>query len=464
MNYMFKTLRYFFLITSLILIGSCTTTETDSMTYFGGKIINPKTDFVLLYNQDKLVDSLFLDKDDKFTGKYKDFKEDFYLFKHGDEFQHVYIQPQDSILIRLNTWYFDETLVFSGQGADKNNILIDWFLESEKENENKKINRYFKLPPALFKSKMDSLLALREQKIDRFKSRNESLPESYLNVLNIIVNYPIYKRLEAYPRRHRHYNQSKEFPKTGDSFYNYRDKIDLNIDSLKYIGQYSSYIAYRLYNMVNVEGLSSSSDGYTESLLNTIDKIITNEKLKNIFLYEMLVKDFLARSSCGIDKKSFHNYFKLSSDIEDKKQVQRIINDIKNLHGGEALMSFQITDYLKTKRSIKKITRNKNSVICFWTPKYTSKLRLKKRISYFTSNFPEINFILVKISDIHSDYVHGIDIKNQYYLEPSSEANLFLTSKLPRTLLVNKKGTIVNGYANIHSHLFNKQLKKLQKQ
>jgi len=461
---MFKTLKYFLILTILILIGSCTTTEKESMTFFGGKIINPRSGFVLLYNQDKLVDSLFLDKDDKFAGKYKDFKEDFYLFKHGDEFQHVYIQPQDSILIRLNTWYFDETLVFSGQGADKNNILIDWFLESEKENKNININKYFKLPPALFKSKMDSLLALRQDKIEKFKSRNENLPEGYLNVLNIIVNYPIYKRFEAYPRRNRHYNNKADYPKVNASFYDFRNKIDLNIDSLKYIGQYSSYIAYRLYNIVNVKGLSSNSDGYTESLLSTIDNSITNEKLKNIFLYEMLVKDFLARSSCGLDKKSFHNYFKLSSNIKDKKQVQRIINDIKNLHGGEALMDFQITDYLKTKRSITKITKNKNSVICFWTPKYTSNLRLKKRISNLTSTFPDVNFILVKISDIHSDYVHGIDIKNQYYLEPSSKANLFLTSKLPRVLLVNKKGTIVNGYANIHSHLFNKQVKKLQKQ
>lgn len=464
MNYMLKTLRYFFLITTFILIGSCTTPEKDSMTYFGGKIINPKSDFVLLYNQDKLIDSLFLDKDDKFAGKYKDFKEDFYLFKHGDEFQHVYIQSQDSILIRLNTWFFDETLVFSGQGADKNNILIDWFLESEKENKNIKINKFYKLPPTLFKSKMDSLLDLRQQKIERFKSKNENLPKGYLNILDIVVNYPIYTRFEAYPRRNRHYNKTKEYPKTTMVFYDFRDKINLNSDSLKHLGQYSNYIAYRLYNTVNTEGLTSKSEGFAEALLHTIDKNITNEKLKNIFLFEMLVKDFLDRSSCGIDKKSFHKYFKLSSDIENKKQVQRIINDIKNLHGGETLMDFQITDYLKTQRSIKKITKNKNSAICFWNPKYTTSASLKKRMSYLTIKFPKVNFILVKISDINSDYVHGIDIKSQYYLEPSSHANLFLTSKLPRVLLVNKKGTIVNGYAYIYSPYFNKQVKKLQKQ
>ena len=462
MIYMRKTLRYFFLLTTLILISSCTTTDKNPMTYFGGKIINPKSDFVLLFNQDKLIDSLFLDKDDKFVGKYKDFKEAFYIFKHGDEFQHVYIEPQDSLLIRLNTWAFDETLVFSGQGATKNNILIDWFLEGEKEN--KTFYEYYRLPPELFKIKMDSLLNVRQQKIERFTSRNENLPQSYLNVLDIIVNYPIYSKLEEYPRRNRYYNKTKEYPKTTKAFYDFRDKINLNIDSLKYLGQYSNYIAYRLYNVVNSKGLSANSEGFTEEILNTIDENITNEKLKNIFLYEMLVKDFLNKSSCSLDKKSFYTYFKLSSNIENKKQVQRIINDIENLHGGTPLKDFKITDYLKTKRSIQKITKNKNNVICFWNPKHISNHRLKERIDFLTLKFPKLNFILVKISDIHSDYVHGLDIKKQYYLEPSSEANLFLTSKLPRALLVNKKGIIMNGYANINSHLFNKQLNYLQKQ
>jgi len=461
---MIKFLKYFSILSLAILLGSCDGAEENTTTYFGGKIINPKSDFVLLFHQEKLIDSLILDKDDKFIGKYKDFKEGFYHFKHGGEFQHIYIQSLDSILIRLNTWFFDETLVFSGQGADKNNILIDWFLETEKEKENIKITKYYKLPPALFKAKMDSLLELRNQKISTFKSKNKNLPQGYLNVLNIIVNYPIYTRHEVYPRKNRYYNKTKEYPKTNDNFYDFRDKIDLNIDSLKYLQQYTRYIAYRLYNSVNAKGLSSSSEDFTQELLKTIDEEITNEKLKNIFLYQMLVKGFLNKSSCGLDKKSFHKYFKLSSNIENKKQVQRIINDIKNLHGGTTLIDFKITDYLKTKRSIRKITKNKNNVICFWNPKSMESSDLKMRFNYLIKRFPKVNFILVKISDIHTDHVQGIDIKNQYYLEPSSEANLFLTSKLPRSLLINKKGVIVNGYAYIESHLFNKQVEKLQKQ
>ena len=61
MNLFFK---YFFSLISLVLIGSCTTSNKEKLTYFGGKIIHPKSDFVLLYKNDKLIDSLFLDNDD----------------------------------------------------------------------------------------------------------------------------------------------------------------------------------------------------------------------------------------------------------------------------------------------------------------------------------------------------------------------------------------------------------------
>ena len=176
MNQIFK---YCFLIVAIGFIGSCTNSKKEQLTYFGGKIIHPKTDFVLLYKNEQLIDSLFLDKEDKFLGNFKNFDEGFYYFIHGNENQYIYFEPNDSISIRLNTWDFDESLVFSGIGAEKNNILIDYFLENEKERYNHTIYSYYSLNPDDFKEKLDSLLNLRQHKIDDFKSRQLNLPENY---------------------------------------------------------------------------------------------------------------------------------------------------------------------------------------------------------------------------------------------------------------------------------------------
>ena len=66
-----RTFKYFFILFAIALIASCTDSAKNNNTYFGGKIINPKSEYVLLYNQDELIDSLALDENDKFIGEYK---------------------------------------------------------------------------------------------------------------------------------------------------------------------------------------------------------------------------------------------------------------------------------------------------------------------------------------------------------------------------------------------------------
>ena len=461
-----RILKYLFSFSAILALVNCTSNDKDMATYFGGKIINPKSEFVLLYHQDKLIDSLQLDKHDKFIGKYDDFKEGFYTFKHGPEHQYVYIEPQDSILIRLNTWgVFDESLVFSGKGAEKNNLLIDYYLEGEKEYKNHELYSYYSLAPKDFKFKLDSLLHLRKLKIESFVSKNENLPEFYLNILDIVAKYPLYSRFEKYPSYNKHLTKSTSFPETDSTFYSYRKSIDVNNDSLMYLGTYSNYIINSLYNKVHRKGLSNQSSEFTVTLLKTVDENILDENVKNTFLREMLVKDFLNKSSCAINKKAFHTYFKLSSSINDKKQVQRLLNDVKSLHGGNELPKFYVNDYNNNKQSIHKLVKKKNSVIYIWNPRYVEENFLASRIKFLTEKFPKLTFIGVKINEFDvNEPIAGIDIKKQFYIKKESKANQFLSSEIPRTLLINKKGIVINGYATINNNNVLKQLKYLQKQ
>tara|TARA_R110002124_G_scaffold117289_1_gene274332 strand:- start:2057 stop:3445 length:1389 start_codon:yes stop_codon:yes gene_type:complete len=461
MNLFFK---YFFSLISLVLIGSCTTSNKEKLTYFGGKIIHPKSDFVLLYKNDKLIDSLFLDNDDKFLGSYKNFNEGFYYFIHGNENQYVYFEPKDSISIRLNTWDFDESLVFSGIGAEKNNILIDCFLENEKERYNSIIYSFYGLEPIVFKKKLDSLLDLRQKKIDAFKLRQPNLPKNYSELLEIVVKYPIYNRFERYPAKYKEIHKADDLPKLDATFYNYRKNIDLNNSSLIYLRSYTQYIVNRLYNNVYEQGFTNTSKEFTVALLNTINENITSEKLKNTFLRQMIVNDFLDKSTCNINKDAFYTYFRLSTNIEDKKEIQRLLNDVKTVHSGSLLPVFNVFDFNKTKHTIKSLSKNKNSVIYLWNPRYISGEYLASRINYLTKEFPKLNFIGVKISSsIDEKPLKGIDIKQQFFINSKSKANEFLSSELPRTILVNKNGKIVNGYASITSPRIHNQLKSLQK-
>ena len=155
---MIKKLVIFLQILFLSVLIGCNSGKKDTSIYFGGKIINPKSSHVILYSMDKVIDTFHLDSKNKFIGKFNNLNEGLYYFVHGNENQHIYLEPEDSLMLRLNTWDFDESLVFAGKGAERNNILLDCFLEDEKES-----NFFFnfnKLEPNIFKSKVDSLISV----------------------------------------------------------------------------------------------------------------------------------------------------------------------------------------------------------------------------------------------------------------------------------------------------------------
>ena len=129
-------------------------------------------------------------------------QEGLFNFKHGNEQQYIYLEPKDSLLIRLNTWNFDETLVFSGKGAERNNLLIDSFLESEKER--KIFYQYYDLPPSEFSTKVAQV---EKVKLDRYNNYIKSHPEEsdkFNNILKTALTFPIifkYRKLSVSPLR-----------------------------------------------------------------------------------------------------------------------------------------------------------------------------------------------------------------------------------------------------------------------
>jgi hypothetical protein len=82
-------------------------------------------------------------------------------------------------------------------------------------------------------------------------------------------------------------------------------------------------------------------------------------------------------------------------------------------------------------------------------------------MNYLSNKYENIQFIQININDNSSKRIQKIDIKNQYYLKFDSEAHQFLTSKMPRSIMINQYGKVVNAYAAISSTNLNSYLKEL---
>jgi hypothetical protein len=457
-----KAIKYLY-ITILIFCASCKTTIEDTSTYFGGKVINPKSKYVVLYSMKKVIDTLFLDTHGKFFGKIDTAHEGLYYFKHGPENQYIYLEPKDSLMLRINTWDFDESLVFAGKGAERNNILIDCFLEDEKDE--KLFYSYNNLEPEDFKKKVDSLTSLKIETLTNYLESHPKETNGFKNILKIALTYPIYSRVETYPISHTLKMKLNNFPETNEKFYDFRKDIIFNNDSLMYYYPYSKYIRNYLYNSTYYLGhkpmVNQFSSEFTVDLLNIIDQKIKSEETKNAFLKQTTITHFYRKSSCNINKRTFDTFFTLSTNEEHKSLIKNLLADNELVQKGDKIKGFKISDFTNYPVKIEKFTMNKNSVLLFWNKEYISKSFIGARILFLQKRYPQLNFAIIEIDGNSDNRIKNIDIKNQYFINSENLKNNFLKSKMNRTILVNKNGIVENGYAAISSINIYKQLQEL---
>ena len=139
--------------------------NSSSDIFFGGKILKPTDSQVLLYGDESLIDSIQIQPNGTFLKQLDSLSGGLYNFIHKPEFQYILLEKGDSLLVRINTIDFDESLVFSGRGAAKNNFLIDVFLQVEKDYES--IYKQYQKTPNLFKNHIDSLVAIQMLKYEK---------------------------------------------------------------------------------------------------------------------------------------------------------------------------------------------------------------------------------------------------------------------------------------------------------
>ena len=446
------------LVIITVLFG-CNNTQVCNSTYFGGKIINPKSNCIILFENEIPLDTFYLDKNNSFLGEIPSLQEGLFNFKHGNEQQYIYLQPKDSLLIRLNTWNFDETLVFSGKGAERNNLLIDSFLESEKER--RIFFEYYDLSPTEFITKVSQVEKVKLDRYNDYISNHPEESDKFNDILKTALTFPLYSKVENYPLAHSAKINHDEHSVINEDFYKHREYISLDNDSLMFFYAYRDYVLSNLYNKVNSLGYDLNSDEFTVNLLKEISTELNDENSRNSMLRKIFIRHFYWKSSRKINENIVNTYFDLTTNLEDKKLILNLTSDLRKIEEGDLLNDFKIIDYNKSHKSIRRLIKNKKSVLYFWNPEFIGKDFIASKIEYLSEKYPDLKFIGVRIYDDNKERIFKLDIKSQYYLESNSKANSFLTSQLPRTILINKNGVVVNSYASLSSRKIFNQIEEL---
>jgi hypothetical protein len=462
------------LILILITFSSCNNNENScGQAYLGGEIINPNNDYLKLYEGSKFIDTIYLDKNNRFSYLIESLNPGLYTISHGGEAQFSIIEPNDSLMIRLNTFDFDESFVLSGRGSKKNNYLLNLFLSLDKEN--RVVYNYSKLEPEQFVEKLDSMRTERYHSLNSFNERYQT-SDLFKKISKLSVDFSYYRRKEIYPLNHFGNNVPIHAEDLPEGYYDFRKHIDYNDEELTEFYPFYYFLFNHFNNLASEKYFKDSGDSilvrtnidYNLNKLELMDNLVRSVVIKNI-LIKYSTSNFLSNSKSFEDSELMYNsYTDKNTNQEYGEFITNLFNTIKRLKPGNALPEVEVFN-IKNKSSTLNSIINKPTVLYFWSNanKHYYKSSHKK-VDELRIDYPEVDFISLNINSNnasvwkrllkqnHFDYNYEYRFKN-----PQVAKKLLAIQYINKIIIVDKNANIVTSNGDIFSKNFKYLLGKL---
>lgn len=446
---------------------SCTKKETtNGAVYFGGQIINPKSDKVYVYKDEQLLDSAKLDNRRKFSMTMEDIPEGMYSFVHGNQYQYLFLVPGDSLLIRLNTWDFDESLVFSGKGSERNNFLINLFLENEEEE--KQFYKFYALDEIKFQEKIDSLLERKKLLYDQFSQEVVQQPPLFKKYAEASIYYPLYMKKEIYQYRHQKMIGKDTFEHLDPSFFKFRKTVDINDNDLKNFYTHYNYVRSYLYHLAKDNLLSADPDDKKDVkiyYMHNVIKYIKNEDIKNRLLVSVMW-DLLMDEKLSDDqrKQGQRYFFDHCSDSLSIAKVTKLINASSSVKQGKNLPNIALVSFKDSTVNLEDVVKDKNTVLYTWPKQLHEIDYLAKRVNYLQKKYPNITFVGINSKVPTSRWKHEIVSKNlpaekQFKTQDDID---WLAIDFSRAILIDRNGKVRNNLTHLTYGQIEEQINALK--
>ncbi|NMH89947.1 TlpA family protein disulfide reductase [Flavivirga algicola] len=464
-------LYFSIILTLLTLLGCKNKSEAEyNYAYIGGEIINPTANYVVLLKLEETIDTIKLDNRNRFLYKIHDLEEGLYSFRHGYEYQMILLEPKDSVLFRLNTLDFDESLVFTGKGAKKNNYLINEFLENEIEE--KHIFKLCQLTPMVYQNHIDSLKTLKVKKFETFKKKYETSP-LFEKIARANIDYDYYSSKEVYPFVHYGKNKGDILKSLPEDFYSYRKDINYNDDLSIHYYKYNKFLKYTFSNISLKEHYVHSKNKhfnryslcYNLDKLKLIDSLVTNTSIKDGLLYDLTMNYVSKNKHVENNNIVLKSYLSKAKDEKRKQKMISFTNSLNALKIGSNIPNIALVNHENAEVDIGTII-DAPTVISFWSHTYHEHFKdSHKEIKKLKVKYPEVVFITINIDDYGLEKSkkslkrNKFSCHNEYIFKNPKEATKTLAiHPMTKAIIVDQDKKIVNNNTNIFSVKFEKQL------
>ena len=468
-----QLLLYLLAITTL---ASCNNKKSScDYAYFGGEIINPNNNYLLFYDEtESTIDTLFLDNENRFSYKVQSLNPGLHSFVHGSEYQVVVLEPNDSIMIRLNTYDFDESLVFTGRGAKKNNYLINLFVGLESEE--KTMYALSKREPEVFLNKLDSLRKRRISSLNSFKEKLNYSPV-FEKVARSSIDFYYNSHKELYPFRFYGRKKLINYKDLPDNFYSYRDSVNYNDEQFKDYFPFYNFLIPHFDNLSLKEYYSKTGDSihnrnsimYNLTKLKLMDSLVESEVIKNNLL-KYSTNNYLSNANSMEDCEIMYNSFiKKSTNQKHNDQISNLLETLRKIQPGNKIPEVELLNYRnKVENLTSKIT--KPTVVFFWTKAIQNHfINSHKKVEKLKAAYPEIEFISININSGSYPIWKRLLMQNNFPLEneyrfrnPDIAKKMLAIHYINKVMVVDKNKRIISSKTSLFSKDFKEVLNQFK--
>tara|TARA_R110000772_G_scaffold85368_1_gene179422 strand:- start:341 stop:1462 length:1122 start_codon:yes stop_codon:yes gene_type:complete len=360
-------------------------------------------------------------------------------------------------MLRVNTIDFDESLSYSGKGAEKNNFLMELFLKNEIDR--KLVTTWYTLSPEDYEFKLDSLKEIQTKLYSEFTIKEEPT-EEFMEIADASIDFAYNANKELYTTINFMKFQSEDYIHEG--FYDYRKDIDFGSEALQSYYPYYYFLDWYLDNLsfeeyYNESKLDRKSFTHNYHKLKIIDSLISNDSLRNNMLYSLTRRCLVNGSDSEEEIKILKLFLEYNNNPKQHAEMKELASAAINLTPGHKIPNVLLVNAENTVKDLHSVI-GKPTVLFFWSSLSVKHYRsMHSQAVELSEKYPEYEFIGIN-TDTHFKkwrsivLQSGFDRTSEFQFDDIQDATQkLIINSANKAIILDKNGSILDSNSSLFS-------------
>lgn len=428
------------------LIASCSPDKENESTSVSGKVINPKSEKISLRLQDTTI-TASLDSVGNFQIYVPIDKAEKVVFSHGEEISTMYLRQGDQLRLTIDPEKFDESLQYTGEGAEINNFLASIVLM---EDTLAGITQLAVLPEDSFLVEFRKNYVLKENVLKKSAINDQEFKDWYLKnneweYYYNIANYPAYKS-----------RIMQEQFEPSEKFYAFQDTLNLYDSTNLNYDYFIPFIQRQITVKVGEKFKDEGPADVSEYVMASVEEVrsIPSDPIKEQLLYEVINVHLNKlnesdRDSLILEWKALNSSKKRLKNVEDKLEI------LASLAAGNPAPDFKFVNLAGDSMTMADF-KGKVVYIDVWATWCGPCIAEHPYMEKLQKQYEDKNvaFLAISVDSSPEPWKKMVDKKKlggvHLYAEGAWDATImkkYAISGIPRFILIDQEGNIVNANA-----------------